>query len=362
MGVTVIEKARTQLILGQPWFGSLLFKLEFIKTTDVDVAATDGSHLYYNPEGFAEFDEIYHASILAHEALHCILYHPYRRNERDPKAWNVACDYAVNSILVQEGFPLPESALYEPKYANETAENIYDDLLENAQEVPLIFGADVMDAALSDAETTQAEAEWKIAVQQATKAAKNMGKLSNNLEALVEGLLEPVIDWKDALARFVTEKTKGDYTWSRPNRRFIGDDIYLPSNTTFSIGEMSIIVDTSGSVSNSELQEFISEVNGILDVAAPSKVNVIYADTEVNNEQIFTPSDYPITAEVKGRGGTDFRPALSFVTKHRANSACIIYFTDMEGVFPDEAPPIPVLWLSNSHIKTAPFGDVVTMH
>ena len=128
-----VQKARTALLLDHPFFGSLLFGLKSRESWSVKTMATDGISLYWNPEFVASLNAATLAGTLAHEVMHPALHHHVRRGRRDPKQWNVACDYAINPLLIDAGLSLPEGILLNNRFRGMSAEQIYN-LLEAEQE------------------------------------------------------------------------------------------------------------------------------------------------------------------------------------------------------------------------------------
>src|SRR4051794_22117135 len=128
-----IQKARTALVLDHPFFGSLLFRLKGVESRSIKTMATDGITLYYNPEFVDTLTAATLAGALAHEVLHPALHHHVRRSGREPKRWNVACDYAINPLLVDAGLNLPEGVLLDNRFRGMSAEQIYN-LLETDSE------------------------------------------------------------------------------------------------------------------------------------------------------------------------------------------------------------------------------------
>src|SRR5579863_4285237 len=125
-----IQKARTSLILDHPFFGSLLFRLKGRECRSIPTMATDGVSLFFNPEFVETLNSATLAGTLAHEVMHPALHHHVRRSGRDPKRWNIACDFAINPLLVDAGLNLPEGVLLDNRFRGMSAEQIYN-LLES---------------------------------------------------------------------------------------------------------------------------------------------------------------------------------------------------------------------------------------
>jgi predicted metal-dependent peptidase len=414
-----LTKARTQLLLGQPFFGTLGLKLKLVAGS-LPTMATDGSRIVYHP-GFV--DQLKPAELegtLAHEVLHCALGHQCRRGERDPELWNEAADFAINPILIGNGFALPAGALIDPAFKNLSAEEIYARLLQRRSEenggtkpkqrqtnagggtatgpqgtdgtvpsnpkpdaspqaVPDQCGrttseavrppsmrpggfGEVWDATDEHGQTSAAEKrrqqhEWGIAAEQALRSAKAWGHEPAGIERPLSDSRQSQQDWRAILRDFVAATTPADYRWTPPNRRYIASGLYLPSVERQGVGEIVIAVDTSGSIGKTELEQFAGEISAISEEAQPEAIHVVYCDAAVQCAQQFGPSE-PVRLEPKGGGGTDFRPVFDWVSENNIAPVCFIYLTDLCCHSYPETPEYPVLWVTDSS-RTAPFGETV---
>lgn len=380
----LIKKARVGLILSHPFFGSLCLKLQMIEDTTIwpPTAKTNGTYIKYHPDYVKSLTLEEVKALLVHEIIHVSNCHHLRLQNRDPLKGNIAMDYATNPFVKDCGFPVPNGWLYKKEWAGDAWEAIYNRLPDppkggggkgkggegqNDQgqgdqmfdEVEQATNPD--GSPLSEAQRAMAEQEMKIAVTQAAQQAKAMGNLPAALERLVDEILEPKIDWKEVLRNFVNKAAKNDYTWSRPNRRFIGQGLYLPSLFSMELGELVLCVDTSGSISTKELNEFAAELNGILE-EFDAELTVLYCDAEVNHVETFRKEDLPLHLKPVGGGGTDFRPCFNWIKKQGQDPVCMLYFTDAYGTFPKDAPDYPVLWIINNDEKhNVPFGQVIRL-
>ena len=407
-----LTRARTQLLLNQPFFGTLCLRLKLIEGA-VPTMATDGRRIVYDPAFASSLQPEELQAVLAHEVLHCALGHHCRRGQRDPSLWNEAADLAINPILVKNGFTLPAGALIDPAFDNLSAEEIYsrrlqknsngsstqtelpqssgggngqdgpqptpsqpppesslDNQLDN-QSVPKTgtksprpggFG-EVLDAtgedgrAASEAEKSRQQHEWSIAAEQAMRSAKACGREAANVDRPLNESRRSKRDWRTILRDFVAATTPSDYRWTPPNRRYIASGLYLPSVERSGTGAMVIAVDTSGSIGEDELEQFAGEISTIAEDAQPEAIHVIYCDAAVQTWQEFGPSE-PIQLDPKGGGGTDFRPAFQWVKENQIEPACMVYLTDLCCHSYPEPPEYPVLWVTDSR-RTAPFGETL---
>ena len=342
-GLAEFTKARSQLILMNPFFGTLALRLTPISDVSIKTACTDG------------------------ECMHML-----RRDHRDAKKWNIAADYVINSALIKSNFILPHTELIDSKYDGMSTENVYALLPDNIKDgtgpgdILLLHGDDpggcggVIDhpSVFDGSATGKFEAEIEVAVQQAADIAKAMGKLPGHLQTLIEKALAPKVDWKMTLARFLRANNKSDFTWIRPNRRFISRGLYLPSLHTPCLEEIAVAVDTSGSISEEELTQFTGEITSILHDTNPERIHFLQCDTQVRVDEEYTRENLPLKVTYEGRGGTAFSPVIDHInTKHPGVSA-LVYLTDLESNDFGDQPSYPVLWVTTSSTE-APYGEVI---
>ena len=174
-------------------------------------------------------------------------------------------------------------------------------------------------------------------------------------------LLAPKVDWRKALREFIQEMCQGrdESTWRKPNRRFLADDIYMPSMQGITITELVIGFDTSGSVfGGDEMTRFVSELRTIIEQVKPGKVHVIYWDTEVAGHQTFEDGQFAVQdLKIKGGGGTDGSVLFDYLKEKSLVPQAIVQFTD--GYVGDWGrTTIPTLWAVTSNL-TAPFGTTI---
>ena len=388
-----IQKARTTLLLDHPFFGSLLFRLKGHESRSIKTMATDGISLHWNPDFVETLNAATLAGTLAHEVMHPALHHHARRCGRDPKLWNMACDYAINPLLVDAGLSLPEGILLDDRFRGMSAEQIYN-LLETESESDQGSGEEeekqqpagdgstdappdhdepsapeteggigqVLDAPLHDEETPTVEEqmrEWNVAVNQATTVARQAGKFPAGLERTLEGAAEAAVDWRELLRRMWSDTIPADYSWMRPNRRQLWTGLYLPGVVRDGVGEVALAVDCSGSVNARQLRLFEAEARSILEGQRPERVYVLYFDAAVHKVETYE-AGQRIDLHPQGGGGTEFGPCFEWLDEHGVQPQCLVFLTDLYGSFPPGAPTYPVLWASTGG-RTAPFGEVIPM-
>ena len=376
-------RAKIQLLLDQPFWGTLLINLRYKEDTKglvTKTMATDGKSLWWYPPFVDAESERAIVCVLAHEAAHCCLLHPLRRQHRHPRAWNVAADEAVNNLLEDcndaakansKGAPFewPKCGhILTRAHKGKSAEEIYNDLPQfggggqgqqgaGTGDDDNDFGmGGVLDAPGNIDEQKQHEADWKMAVTQAAQAAKMQGKLPAGLERLVDDLISPPPRWQDLLREFIRNNAKDDYSWQKINRRYAASGFILPTLYSQRMGRLAIAIDTSGSIDGELLNQFVAEVQNVMHECRPEKVVLIDCDAEVNSIRELEPFD-EIPRDFKGGGGTDFRPVFAAIADDPP--VAVIYLTDMEGSFPEQDPGIPTFWCSYGNDTQAPFGTTV---
>ena len=203
------------------------------------------------------------------------------------------------------------------------------------------------DSSEAPVDITAEEQAWDEAMHQALNIARAEGKVPGQVEKTIQSAHASTLDWRTLLRRYMTDTAKRDYTWSRPNRRFIDSGLYLPAMHSEAIGTIVILLDTSGSIYSylETLASFWTEVREIAHELNPERVIVLQVDTRVTDVAEYASEDLPEELEAKGGGGTDFRPGFAWIEAEGIEPACCLYFTDMEcSSYPEAEPPFEVLW------------------
>lgn len=382
-----ITKAKIQLILSQPFFATLLLSLPVIADESIKHLATDGSAIKYNPKYIdgLSIDEV--KGLLCSAIMKVANFHHLRREGRDKAAWNRASDFAVNPIIQESKLSLPKESLIDKQYKDLSAEQIFkllpapapDEQPGNSQPDPNgnqpgqgqgnqppgsgnddSAAIDVQDSpAKTEGEKQQLEAQIKQKVAQAAAIGKRAGNLPAFLKQMIDEILEAKVNWKEVLARFVTDTARNDYSFKKPNARFIHSGFYLPSLYNEEPGNIVFIVDTSGSIDEDLFFQFAGELQDVANEMRNS-IKVIYVDTQVQGVQEIEP-DENIKLEIQGRGGTKFSPGFNYIDDEDLQPKAVVYLTDGDcSEYPKTNPDYPVLWAvyNNKHFKP-PFGEVI---
>lgn len=377
----LIKKARARMMLAHPFFATLLMSLDAVETDTLPdgspnhTLATDMKKIYYNRKFIEEHMPTVELVMFgfAHEVLHVAFENGLRMQKRDPLIWNLATDFANNLILYESGFTLLPGCLYDPALKGQSADQIYEKLIKQARKQQAaggsgkpgdggIPGFDTMHGENGDlvspgTSSTAEEAELRQGIQQKVAQAANMarmaGKLSGNLEHFINEVLDPKVPWQALLRDYMTKVTKNDETWSRRNRRFA--TVYLPTRHSERMGEIVVIGDTSGSIGNTELCQYMAEVNAIVEDVHPERVRILWADTKVAGEQVFEDGE-PVVPVPMGGGGTDMRVPLKAAAQHEPE--VVVLFTDGYTPWPADEPGYSLIVCCTTDAPV-PIGQVV---
>ena len=393
---------KTALLLHVPFFASLLLDIMDVRIGKFEklfpegmppTMATNGLTIYIDEDflGTLKLEEAVFG--VCHEVGHAMWEHMARGKvyqdtgfdgkEFYPLLYNIAADYVINDMLVKgqvgamkrfdhddpqgrykKGDP---EWLLDSKYTSEmSVEEVYRDLFKNAKKIKGQPQAGQGKGTGQDVHIYDtgkiSSAEMKRAVQTALDTAKACGKLPASLKRFAEEYLEPKVRWQDVLrTTVVTSAHRDTSTWTRPHRRRLAQQrIYLPRSASFGCRLIVWVWDTSGSIGQKEMNSFGGECKDIIRTCHPETVILLGCDAAVASEQEFSQNEEIdwSNVEVKGGGGTDFRPPFEWVKEKGLVPDCLIYFTDMCGPFPDKDPGYPVIWCATTE-QEGPFGKTI---
>ncbi|MDH5326328.1 MAG: VWA-like domain-containing protein [Gammaproteobacteria bacterium] len=429
---TKLSAARTRLIIDKPFLGALVLRLplEQADPSWCNTTATDARKIYFNAHYIEQLSLEQTQFVLAHEALHCALSHFARRQHREKHRWDVACDYAVNPLLLADGLTPPPGILADDGFANMTAEEIYPSIEDNCHEQPLdqhVYdesgqgsqqnsghmaqgktqgketpgsqgkdrGNDVnaketqakeqglkgnskqqnpgsgetnakaagaaKPRPLNHTERENLKVQWQQRLAGAAQQAMQAGKLGGAMARLVDHLLEPQLPWRNLLAHYVTSVARDDYSYSRPSTRR-GDPALYPSLRSSQINVL-VVLDTSGSIGDVEMQEFLTEVDAIKSqIRARITLHACDAQLAPDGPWVYEPWEpFQLPRRFEGGGGTAFKPLFQWLQQQEQDPDLVLYFTDANAEFPQQEPRIPVLWLVKGRGKV-PWGRRIQLN
>ncbi len=420
---TKLAAARTRLILDNPFLGALVLRLPMLAAGPwCRTTATDMKSLYYNPAYIDRLTLSQIEFVLAHEALHCALTHFIRRGHRIQRKWDLACDFAINPILVADGLQPPPEVVVLNMFDNMSAEEIYPCLDDNPdgetldqhlydnnadgsqggqsdeppqddehqgqsgggsqardrqqddgggsrtnpEPAPANAGTNSDDAddspptPLSAQEREALGQKWQQYLASAAQQAQQAGKLGGAMARLVDTWLEPKLPWRSLLSHHLFERARNDYNYMRPSRR--EGDMILPSLRSAQC-DLVVAIDTSGSIGDDELAEFLSEINAIKG-ALPVRITLLACDASLAEDGpwVFEPwEEFRLPRTFAGGGGTDFAPVFEWVEQQNLRPDALVYFTDADAEFPVDAPSYPAIWLVKGK-KPVPWGKRIQLN
>jgi predicted metal-dependent peptidase len=350
--------ARIGLLLRAPFFGNLATRLSLINADAwCPTAATDGRKFYYNSEFIKSLPAKQVEFLFGHEVLHNVYDHLSRRGDRDPKLSNIAQDYCVNADLIDQRIGDKITVvpiLYDKKYAGWSWEEVYDDLYENAEKIDVDQllqqmvdehldgegegnGEDTKDGKsnqrpnISEEERKKIKDEIKEAMIQAAQAA-GAGNLPKNVQRMIKELTEPQMDWRELLQQQIESVIKSDFSWMRPSRRSWHMDAIMPGMIPGNRVDVTVAIDTSGSITDNDIKLFLSEVKGIMDSYDDYNISLFCWDTSVHAPAQYSPDNMSDIMEYVpgGGGGTDPHCIWNYLKDNEIDPKKLIVFTDFQ--------------------------------
>ena len=396
MSKDIVEKlttARVGLLLKAPFFGNMATRMRLIDASDwCPTAATNGRDFYYNVDFVKKLNVKKLEFLFAHEICHAVFDHFGRCGSRDRKLANIAQDYAVNQILVDEriGEKITEVQIcYDPKYRGMAWEEIYDILWEKAEKIPLdqllkqlgdlldehinedgnSAGAGDKDGdkgnmpgGLSKEELQKIRDEVKEAMIQSAAAA-GAGKVPAGIMRMIKDMTEPKISWRQLIQQEIQSIIRNDYSFSRPARKGWQSGAVLPGMKNDTTIDVAIAIDMSGSIGTEDATAFLSEVKGIMDQYEDFKINLWCFDTQIyNHKEISQDNSMDLLEyEPQGGGGTDFDINFQYMVDAGIEAKKFIMFTDGYpcGSWGPEDQVDTIFVVKGNTSAEAPFGTTV---
>ena len=396
-----IIKARVYMLFHQPFFGTLVTRLQIFAADGwCPTMAVDGKYLYYNHEFVNMLDMQELVFVFAHEILHLVYDHVGRGISLDRKLYNIAADYVVNDELIQVGvgkFPTTVSGLHDIKYRGWSSEKVYEDLLTQQQQNPNSQQSleDLLDklldehldpsggngkdgdkqdgsesdgkegdgptangpAKLSEEDRKQLKAELRQEIINSANLS-GIGNLPAGVQRLVNNLTAPKMDWKTLLHSQLNSIVPADYSFLRLNRKGWDLDAILPGMTEEPMLNIAVALDMSGSITQKMVEEFLSEVKGIMDQYPMYEIRVFCFDTECYADKTFSSDNGEDirTYVPQGGGGTDGGAIFRYMKSENYVPLKLVVFTDgYVGDFGDENY-CPTVWIIKGSNVVPPFG------
>lgn len=374
-----IIKAKVSLLISQPWFGQLSCYLNLRSNTKMESAAiNERGDLFFNPKFIEKLSDKEIKGLVCHEILHLAYQHPFRVQNRDQILFNIAADLKINQELQHSSsLDLPSAGLIPEfgtwkcgnakieKIEEKTTEQIYDELKKQAFKIPAFMldllkgsqGQKGMDDEVRKSDLPGLEKDWRTRIDAANLQQK--GDIPAGLLRELSALEYPELPWIQIIRQRLRAMMKFK-TWSTYNKRYLPH--YFPGTIKRKGLSAAIAIDTSGSMSKQQLTTALSEIWGLAKAFQSIRFYVMTCDADVwdtwelkngNKEKLKQ-------IQMRGGGGTDFRPVFKLIKKKYINKIdCLIFFTDGYGDFPDKKPFYPVYWITDSRDIKWPFGKVV---
>ncbi len=349
--------ARVGLLLRASFFGNLATRLKLVNADEwCSTAATDGRNFYYNSRFIQMLRPKEIEFLFGHEVLHCVYDHFGRRGDRDPQLFNIANDFAVNADLIKHrvGEKITTvPCLHDTKYDGMSSEEIYDVLYEKAEKIDISKLLDQMidehldgegdsdsdgdqegkgkgRPKLSEADRQAIKDEIKEAMLAAAQTSDGAGNIPAGVMRLIKDLTEPQMNWRELLRMNLESTIKSDFTWMRASRRGWHMDAVMPGMKNDEMIDIAIAIDTSGSIGEKMLKDFLGEIQGIMDSFPAYKIHVISFDTDVYNPAQYDSDNLDSICEYEpaGGGGTDFDAIYRYLKDEDITPRRLVVFTD----------------------------------
>ena len=360
-----ISQAKAKLLVEYPLFGMIASKLELVQNSDIQSFKSNGIKLEYNSDFLEKLELSQMEFVFANGAMHASLSHERRKNGRSGWLWQLATDYAVNDMLVQNGLDCPLEAHYSKRFSGLYAEEIYEELKEDILRDELEYEADTLDDEQQDnsKDINDNKDLSEQLFEEFAKALLETELKNSDVPASIERFFNikksnSKINWRDELKAALDRFHKDDYTLLPPSKKFLHAGIYLPSCISQRF-KFVIAIDSSGSVDEKLLGEFLSELNSLTNTLQNYQIELLVCDDKIQLHKTFYSGDI-IEVESKGGGATDFRPVFEFVTHSLEDVKLLLYFSDLEGIFPKDEPAYAVKWISPKE-REVPFGDLIIL-
>lgn len=396
-----LTECKTAMLLHCPFFASLLLDMMTIKLGKFpkifppgnETMATNGKTIWVDEDFIASLKLPEAVFVMCHEVGHAMWMHMSRAKlymdtgfdgkPFNPRLWNIAGDYVINDMLKESNVgKMPKVGLHDKSKgtSEEMVDDVYRRLLEQDDGKGGGDGAHnnqgpdgspdgtldthIMPESAQDADS---EVEWKRAVQTAKDAAKAQGKMPAGLERFVDDLLRPKVPWNEKLrTAFIKKVGREAKDWSRMHRRrYVSQGVIMPAYKGFGAGTVVFVVDTSGSMSDEEIKQGLSECDAILTDCNPEFVILIGCDAAVETVHELGSGDSLAgnapACTLGGGGGTSFIPPFEWLHERNIRPDVLVYFTDMGGSFPKGDQGFPVIWCdtTGSELPEGVSGELI---
>jgi predicted metal-dependent peptidase len=365
----IVRRAKLQLWGDNDlyFYSSLLANLTTILTTQILTAATNGIFLKLNPLWILEMTAPQLFGLILHEVMHVVLEHTLRRLSAglDPQIYNIAGDHYINLYIRRIGYEIPDGGCCDPQYTGMSTRQIYDELIQDPppdaedfdMDIVFVGGDDGSDDAQSDQDVEQVITNILKAANQAEMAGYP-GSIPDDIGRRLEEIKNPQLPWHVLLQNHVSPHAKDDYSYRRPNRRYM-PEFYMPEMKSDALNQITAASDVSGSMLDEWLNKYACEIQYVWDVLQPISLRYMTFDTEVHMDKLYHKGDTFDSLEIMGGGGTDVTPIIEGIREDCP--AIAIIFTDGDFYMPDLSDlTTDLIWIIiDDPSWTAPYGTVI---
>jgi len=404
-----VVRARVQLAIFQPFLASAVMRLPIKPVEGVlwcQTMCTDGYHIFYNPRWVSRLNQLELFGVIAHEVLHVLFAHSERLQDRQPHRWNIACDFAVNLLLIEQGFELPKGGAVDRRFQAMASEKIYDELPpddkiehpasaiwgdsqgavpseeedgryvgcadEESSGVLVRIGPDLVSPnhpsvrAHADDDAPDQEAVAALREQlRVDTASKLFGSVAAKFKQECVAADRSKVDWRALLRSWLHDRVMTDWRNFPFSRKHLVRGLYFPSVGIESPGHIVFAIDTSGSMSERVISDILGELRAFRETY-PCRLTVIQADLAVQSVTEYEAMDgteVPKLLSIQGRGGTSFVPVFEWILNESkgAQAPVLIYATDGYGSFWNGRPHWPIIWLLTDRMISVPYGYAMTI-
>lgn len=382
-----ISEAKAKLLVDYPYFGTLASRLELHQNDNIQAYLSDGIRFEYNDDYLLGLNQAELGFALSNGAMHAALAYENRQKGRMSWLWQLATDHAINAMLSANGLEPPMAIDLDPRFEGMYAEEIYAVLKDEIRNEE--FDDDESNETGFNEENRRKQEQMKNAEgdhdpgkkrgqmevenveqrvvdeemfeQYANEALEKIaaqGDLPLDIERFFAVTDTGRVDWRRELYHAIDRHYRDNYRMMPPSKKLLYRGIYLPSLYSDTL-RLTIAIDSSGSVDESLLSLFISEVESIL-IHFPSYViDMVVCDAKIQGYRQFL-SGEALEVEIKGGGGTDFRPVFDFIDESLDMPSLLLYFSDTKGTFPEIEPMYETIWISGE-TADVPFGRVLVI-
>lgn len=357
-----IKQLRSNLLLEQPYFGSVAMMQKPKLNDDIPTFASSPEYFEYNDEYLEYLDDEELSFILTNSAMHQALNYSNRKEGRMDWLWTLAQDYAINSLLVNNGLSLPDGLHYDERFETMSAEAIYkvlEDEIDEDKHTPKEVENIRYEKMPESHEYDEDPIDFEDMNQQLLNKAKLQGDIPLGLEILIPNIESVTISWEDELYTLIENSIKFDYQLLPPNKRYLHQNIALPSLSGTSV-KIVIAIDSSGSIDGKLLGRFLNEVESIMNTFESFEIDLLIADSKVHEHHVLYPGD-ELEYSLKGGGGTNFEETFFYIEENIDQVNLLLYFTDTLGKFPQDEPPYDTIWITPTSDLSVPFGEIITL-